>query len=152
MFGACSPSHLPSLPIDSYTLPCLQEHEKRAWSVHISPANPNMFVSASDDGKGECCIPTCSLIPGFAACPASPPPHTLHYTVKVWTRNVPKSVATLESGPGLCTSRFHPTRESMVAYSGAGKWMNMLSALLPLPQMIDPPPPSPLSPQMLLSM
>ena len=83
--SACTSSQLQSPPLPSPPLPFLplhtpshmpfcvvQEHEKRAWSVHFSPTNPNLFVSASDDCRGERLATSVSVAP---AAPNSSPQH-----------------------------------------------------------------------------
>ena len=45
----------------------------------------------------------------------------LQYTVKVWTKNTPTSVATMKSAGSVCATRFHPTHENVIAYGGSGE-------------------------------
>jgi E3 ubiquitin-protein ligase RFWD2 len=59
---------------------CVQEHEKRCWTVHFSQVQPHCFASGSDDGH-----------------------------VKLWSVNAARSIADIDVGVNICCVHFAPT-------------------------------------------
>ncbi|KAJ1726097.1 hypothetical protein LPJ61_005423, partial [Coemansia biformis] len=68
----------------------LGEHEKRAWSLDFSHADPTRLCSGSDDGK-----------------------------VKVWTTNRRSSVMTIEGKANVCCVRFNPLHGNILSFGSA---------------------------------
>ncbi|CAH0403787.1 unnamed protein product [Chilo suppressalis] len=68
----------------------LQEHDKRAWSVHFNRADVRLLASGSDDAR-----------------------------VKLWALNAERSVATLEAKFNVCCVRFNPRSSCHLAYGSA---------------------------------
>lgn len=68
----------------------LQEHDKRAWSVHFSRADVRLLASGSDDAR-----------------------------VKLWALNAERSVATLEARFNVCCVRFSPRSSCHLAFGSA---------------------------------
>ncbi|XP_004926352.1 E3 ubiquitin-protein ligase COP1 [Bombyx mori] len=68
----------------------LQEHDKRAWSVHFNRADVRLLASGSDDAR-----------------------------VKLWALNQEKSVATLEAKFNVCCVRFNPNSSCHLAFGSA---------------------------------
>ncbi|ESW07213.1 hypothetical protein PHAVU_010G111100 [Phaseolus vulgaris] len=66
------------------------EHQKRAWSVHISLSDPKMFASGSDD---------CS--------------------VKVWNINERNSVETIKMPSNICCVQFSPPSTNLLFFGSA---------------------------------
>ncbi|XP_047172161.1 protein SUPPRESSOR OF PHYA-105 1-like [Vigna umbellata] len=66
------------------------EHEERAWSVHISPSDPKMFASGSDD---------CS--------------------VKVWNINERNSVETISMDANICCVQFSPPSTNLLFFGSS---------------------------------
>ncbi|KAJ2775910.1 hypothetical protein IWQ57_000067 [Coemansia nantahalensis] len=68
----------------------LGEHEKRAWSLDFSHADPTRLCSGSDDGK-----------------------------VKIWTTNRRSSVLTIEGKANVCCVRFNPLHGNILSFGSA---------------------------------
>ncbi|XP_045456918.1 E3 ubiquitin-protein ligase COP1-like [Melitaea cinxia] len=68
----------------------LQEHDKRAWSVHFNRADVHLLASGSDDAR-----------------------------VKLWSLNAERSVATLEAKFNVCCVRFNPRSSCHLAFGSA---------------------------------
>eukprot|EP01111_Echinosteliopsis_oligospora_P006343 TRINITY_DN20444_c0_g1_i1.p1 TRINITY_DN20444_c0_g1~~TRINITY_DN20444_c0_g1_i1.p1 ORF type:complete len:364 (+),score=58.13 TRINITY_DN20444_c0_g1_i1:255-1346(+) len=68
----------------------LEEHEKRVWSVDFSKVDPTQLASGSDDAK-----------------------------VKIWSTNVQKSVATIESKANICCVKWNPSSPFLLAFGSA---------------------------------
>ncbi|XP_039762158.1 E3 ubiquitin-protein ligase COP1-like [Pararge aegeria] len=68
----------------------LQEHDKRAWSVHFNRADVRLLASGGDDAR-----------------------------VKLWALNQERSVATLEAKFNVCCVRFNPRSSAHLAFGSA---------------------------------
>ncbi|KAJ2784206.1 hypothetical protein H4R18_001261 [Coemansia javaensis] len=68
----------------------LGEHEKRAWSLDFSHADPTRLCSGSDDGK-----------------------------VKIWSTNRRASVMTIEGKANVCCVRFNPLHGNILSFGSA---------------------------------
>lgn len=68
----------------------LQEHDKRAWSVHFNRADVRLLASGSDDAR-----------------------------VKLWSLTAERSVATLEAKFNVCCVRFNPRSSVHLAFGSA---------------------------------
>ncbi|KAJ1982808.1 hypothetical protein H4R35_000167 [Dimargaris xerosporica] len=66
------------------------EHDKRAWSVDFSRADPTRLASGSDDAR-----------------------------VKIWSTGRKQSVLTLESKANICCVKFHPHSSHHLAFGSA---------------------------------
>ncbi|KAJ1984977.1 hypothetical protein H4R34_000321 [Dimargaris verticillata] len=66
------------------------EHDKRAWSVDFSRADPTRLASGSDDAR-----------------------------VKIWSTGRKQSVMTLESKANICCVKFHPHSSHHLAFGSA---------------------------------
>lgn len=67
-----------------------EEHEKRAWSLDFSVADPTRLVSGSDDNK-----------------------------VKVWSMNMNRSVCTIDARSNVCSVRYSPVSSHLLAFGAA---------------------------------
>jgi WD40 repeat protein len=67
-----------------------EEHEKRAWSLDFSVADPTRLVSGSDDNK-----------------------------VKVWSMNMNRSVCTIDARSNVCSVRYSPVSSHILAFGAA---------------------------------
>ncbi|EPZ32266.1 hypothetical protein O9G_003410 [Rozella allomycis CSF55] len=66
------------------------EHEKRAWSVHVSPSDPMRLASGSDDCR-----------------------------VKIWSINQRQSVLTIDSRVNVCSVQFNPMSSDQVTFGSS---------------------------------
>ena len=67
-----------------------KEHQSRVWSLHCNYADPKIIANASND-----------------------------FTVKVWSVDLPYSVAIINAGTSIYAVRFYPASRNFLAYSGA---------------------------------
>ncbi|XP_064450353.1 E3 ubiquitin-protein ligase COP1 isoform X10 [Mirounga angustirostris] len=69
---------------------CIQEHEKRCWSVDFNLMDPKLLASGSDDAK-----------------------------VKLWSTNLDNSVASIEAKANVCCVKFSPSSRYHLAFGCA---------------------------------
>lgn len=74
-------------PLANQCVKQFQEHAKRCWSVDFNKVDTKLLASGSDDSK-----------------------------VKLWSVNMSKSVATLETKSNVCCVKFNPTSRYHIAF------------------------------------